>query len=394
MIRRLVDAGADPNATVGAGETALMTAARTGNIDAVRLLLDRGAQVNAADTESNQTALMLAIRENHPDVVRLLLERGADAKARTKIIDNPPPEAGNLQGIGRAQNLPKGVIQGGMTPLLYAAREGRANIAEMLVPKGAEVNQAEAYGTSPLLLAILNNHMDVARFLLDHGADPNAADGFGRTPLWSAVDVRNLDLDSATGENGIDRAPVLDLIKTLLDRGASLNPQLKTEPPSRRWMLRFGASSWVNPVGQTPFVRAALSGDVTVMRLLLDQGADPKIATAAGTTALMAAAGVSWVITQTYTESKEALLEAVKLCVEQGLDVNAATTTGVTAVHAAAYRGSDDIIEFLAKHGAKLDLKDTQGRTPTTYAEGVYLAAKPPESRPATAALIRKLMSN
>jgi uncharacterized protein len=390
MIRALLDAGADANSADPTGETALMTAARTGNPDAVLALIQHKATVNAADKDS-ETALMWAVRENHPEAVRVLLEHGADVNARTRIVENPPAATGNLQGIGRAQNLPKGVTPGGLTPLHYAAREGTFEIAKMLVAAGAAVNTAEANGTTPLVVAILNNHLDVARFLLEHGANPNSVDGFGRAPLWAAVDLRNMDLDNKTGENGVDRAPALELIRTLLDLGANPNAQLSAEPPSRRWMLPFGASQWVSPVGQTPFVRAALSGDVAVMRLLLAKGADPKIATAAGATALLAAAGVGYVPTQSYIESKESMLEAVKLCAELGLDVNAVTVTGVSAAHGAAYRGADEIIEFLASKGARLDLKDNQGRTPTTYAEGVYLGGKPPEPRPKTIAMIQRL---
>ena len=257
----------------------------------------------------------------------------------------------------------------------------------MLVAAGADVNAAEANQTTPLLVAILNDHIDVANFLLDQSANVNAADGFGRTPLWSAVDFRNLDTPDKTET---DRGPMLQLIRALLDHGADPNAQLKGEPPSRRWMFAFGVTQWVSQVGQTPLQRAALAGDVAVMRLLIEKGADPNLKSRAGVTPLMAAAGLGWVLNQTYTESDESLLEAVKLCVEKGVDVNAATSTGVTAVHAAANRGLNSIIEFLAQHGAKLDAKDSQGKTPVNYAEGVRLSG-PPEPKPQTVALLHSL---
>jgi ankyrin repeat protein len=137
-------------------------------------------------------------------------------------------------------------------------------------------------------------------------------------------------------------------------------------------------------------VRAALAGDVQVMHLLLAHGADPEIPTAAGVTALMAAAGVGWVPRQTYTESKESLLAAVELCVEKGANINAATSKGYTALHGAAYRGSDEIVQFLMQKGAKLDAKDSEGRTPMTLAEGAYLAGNPPERRSTTIAVLQK----
>ena len=133
--------------------------------------------------------------------------------------------------------------------------------------------------------------------------------------------------------------------------------------------------------GQTPFLTAALAGDLTVMRLLLAHGADPHIPTVAGTTALMAAAGINWVFYQTYDEGPEELLEAVELCYSLGMDVNAVNSMGLTAVHGAANRGSDDIIRFLVDKGAKLDVKDKEGRTPLTWAEGVFLATHPVEAQ-------------
>jgi len=391
MIRKLLDAGANLNATHSDGQTPLMTAARTGNPEAVRVLIDKGAGVNAKDAIAEQTALMFAITENHPEAVRVLLDHGADANARTTRVETPPATTGNLQGIGRAQNREKPVPQGWMTPLLYAARDGRAEIARMLLAAGAKVNQTEANGESPLLVAISNGQTEIAQILLEQGADPNASDGFGRAPLWSAVDYRNLDAAEGSGTNGVDREPVLALIRALLDRGANPNVQTKVEPPSRRWMMPFGARQWVNPAGQTPFVRASLAGDVAVMRLLLEHGADPNIPTLAGVTALMSAAGIGWVPRQTYTEPKESLLEAVRLCVEHGADVNAANLKGFTALHGAAYRGLDDVVRFLVQKGAKLNAKDSEGRTPTVFAEGAYLAGNPPERKSSTVALLQKL---
>lgn len=391
MIRKLLDAGANSNAAHPDGLTPLMTAARTGNPDAVRVLLDKGAAVNAKDIIAEQTALMFAVTENHLEAVRVLIDHGADVNARTLIVETPPATTGNLQGIGRAQNREKPVPQGAMTPLLYAARDGRTAIVRMLLAAGANLNQTEANGESPLLVAINNGQIEIAQVLLEKGADPNATDGFGRAPLWSAVDYRNLDAAEGSGTNGVDREPVLPLIRALLDRGANPNVQTKVEPPSRRWMMPFGARQWVNPAGQTPFVRAALAGDVAVMRLLLEYHADPNIPTLAGATALMSAAGVGWVPRQTYTERQESILEAVRLCIEQGADVNAANSKGFTALHGAAYRGLDDVVQLLVQKGAGLDAKDAEGRTPSVFAEGAYLAGNPPERKSSTLALLQKL---
>src|SRR5439155_1259850 len=285
-------------------------------------------------------------------------------------------------------------IPGALTPLLYAARDGRLEAAKILVDAGADLKSADANGITPLLMAITNNQVKVARFLIDHGAEINVSDWYGRTPLWAAVEVRNMDVDNASFENGVEREPVLELIQVLLERGANPNSRTRESIPIRRFMLRTtGTLEWVDFTGQTPFLRAAWAGDLTVMRLLLAHGADPKIPTFAGTTALMAAAGVNWVVDQTWDEGPTARLEATTLCFDLGMSVNDVNSMGITAVMGAANRGSDDIIQFLVSKGAKLDAKDKEGRTPLSWAEGVFLATHPAKPKPSSIALIKKLMN-
>jgi uncharacterized protein len=402
MIRLLLDAGADPNSADRAGETALMIAARAGTLDAVKLLLDRGAILDARDSAFQQTALMVAVRENHPDVVQLLVERGADVNAKTRtgatpawVLPNSVPGFGHGVGIVRGGLPARGLrnpIPGALSPLLYATRDGRLEIARTLIAAKADVNQVDANGITPLITAITNNHVNLARFLIDHGADIHVSDWYGRTPLWAAVETRNMDVDNASFVNSIERAPFLELIQFLLERGADPNVRMKEVPPIRRQFLRItGSLSWVDFTGQTPFLTASLAGDLAVMRLLLAHKADPHIPTFAGTTALMAAAGVNWVFDQTYDEGPNALLEAVQLCHELGMDVNAVNSMGLTALHGAANRGSDDIIRFLVAKGAKLDVKDKEGRTPLTWAEGVFLATHPAKPKPSSIALIQSV---
>ena len=158
-------------------------------------------------------------------------------------------------------------------------------------------------------------------------------------------------------------------------------------------LMQFDGS-WVNFDGQTPFIRAALSGDIEVMRLLLQHGADPNIATAQGSTALMAAAGINWIPAQTYTRAEADYVEAVKLCLERGAPVNAVNSLGLAAIHGAANRGWVPVIQILADHGAKLDVKDNAGRTPMMFAEGIFLAIRPPVAKPEAMALLKKLMES
>jgi ankyrin repeat protein len=398
LVAHLLKAGANPSDADSNGDTVLMITARTGNTSALKSLLEAGAKINARDAATQETALMWAVRSKQLAAVRMLIEHWAEVNAATRIgkqpAVRPPGYGGGSHGLGIVRGgWPDRGFQpetpGGLTPLLYAAREGGLEIAQALVAAKAEINKTEANGITPLLMAITNAHLDVARFLIDQGADVNAPDWWGRTPLWSAVEIRNLD-DPRSGMALRDREGGLSVIQALLARGAEVNARVKEITPVRRFVNYFGDRSWVDFTGQTAFLRAALSGDVTVMRMLLAKGADPKIATFGGTTAFMAAAGVNWIALQTFTESKESLLEAVKLCFESGADVNAKNSMGVTAAIGAANRGSDDILQFLFDHGAKFNVKDNEGRSPYDWAVGVFLATDPPEEKPATMALIKK----
>jgi ankyrin repeat protein len=275
-----------------------------------------------------------------------------------------------------------------MTPLLFAARDGSLEAARVLIDAGANLNAADPNGMTPLMMAITNGQIRVAQLLVDKGADVRAADWYGRTPLWAAVEIRNLDMRSGATDNGIDRDDAMRLMASILDKGVDVNARVKEFPPARRYMLPLGSLEWVDITGQTAFTRAAQSADLEAMQLLLAKGADPKITTFNGTNALMMAAGVNWVIGQTYGSR---WLEAVQLCLELGFDVNAVNQMGLAAVHGAANRGSDDVIELLASRGARLDVADKEGRTPLAWAEGVFLATNSPIAKPSTMALLTKL---
>jgi ankyrin repeat protein len=400
MIRLLLDAKADPNSTDVTGETCLLMAARVGQLDAVNALLEKGATVDGRDPAFQQTALMLASRGGYVPIVKRLIERGAQVNAQTRAGKVPefrtPGSNSGSKGAGivrggwpeRGERDP---IPGAKTPLLYAAREGHMEVVKLLLSAGAEIEKSDANGVTPLLMAILNDRLALATFLIETGANVKAVDWYGQTPLFAAVDIRNVDVSGPTRDNGVDRDAAFRLIQLILARGADPNARTKEYPPQRRWITRLGSLSWVDFTGQTPFLRAALAGDVKTMRLLVEHGADPNIPTAGGTTPLMAAAGVNWTLSQTFDEGPVALLEAVKLAQSLGNDVNAQNSMGIRAIHGAANRGSDDIIRFLVEKGAALDVADKQGRTPLIWAQGVFLATHPPEAKPRTIALLKQL---
>lgn len=400
MVRLLLGAHADPNSADATGETCLMMAAEVGQPDIVKVLLDKRATVESRDPEYQQTALMFAARAGNTGVVKLLIQQGAQVDAQTRTGKVPefrtPASNSGSKGAGiirggwpeRGERDP---IPGAKTPLLYATREGHLDTVQLLLSSGAQLEKADADGVTPLLMAILNGHIAVAQYLIDKDANVNVMDWYGETPLWAAVDIRDLDIPGPHQGNGVDREAAFELIRTLLAHGADPNARTKEYPPQRRWITRLGSLSWVDFTGQTPFLRAALAGDIEVMKLLLEHHADPNIATFNGTTPLMAAAGVNWTVAQTYDEGPEKLLEAVKLAASLGNDVNAVNSMGLTALHGAANRGSNDIIRFLVEKGARLDVADKQGRTAMTWAQGVFLATHPPESKPQTIALLKQL---
>jgi ankyrin len=392
LIRRLLDARANPNAATPGGETALMTAARVGRVDAVTLLLDRGATLDAKTSPRQQTALMWAVTEDHPDVVKLLVARGADVNARTAVIaprwEYAPPRVGFTAGPGLTRQRALPTPDGGMTPLLFAVRDGRGAMMRLLLDLGADIDRPSGNGTSPLLIAVLNGQVGLATELLARGADPGATDDYQRAALFAAIELRNPNRGTLLFPDGRDP---FELIKLLLEKGADPNRAANTTPV-HGWMQLDG--SWVNFDGQTPFIRAALSGDIEVMRLLLAHGADPNRRTKEGTTALMAAAGINWVSAQTHTRSRDSYLAAVKLCLERGADVNATNSLKLAAIHGAANRGWAPIIQLLADHGARLDLEDVAGRTPMAFAQGTFLAIRPPSAKPEAIALLKRLTSN
>lgn len=407
VVRQLLDAGADANATLPSGETALMTAARSGKPAVLELLLERGARVDTYDPLYRQTALMIAAREGHAGAVEVLTRYGAEVNRRTRIdapIVHVPPCKGTgcgSEGVGiNRSGVPdrgeRYEQKGGFTALLYAARQGHTDAARVLLDAGADIELTEANAIGPLLMALLNNQLDTAYLLLDYGANVNVSDFWGRTPLFASVDYRNLALNSTLEDdpqtNHVDRGPVLEMIRTLLEAGADVNARTLEWPPEKKWLYALNDVSWVDMTGMTPFVRAAESGDIDVMRLLLEYGADPFITTFAGTSALMAAAGVNWTVAQTFTESREASLKAARLCLSLGLDVNARNSMGLTALLGAANRGFNDMIVLLAENGAQLDVKDAVGRSALDWAAGVFLAAVGAERKPHTIELLQQLL--
>ena len=381
IIEALLNAGASPKAlTTADGETVLMTAARAGNADAVRVLLDRGADVNARENYKGQTALMWAAAERHPAVVKLLLERGADWKVRSFERETKMPKLSAASSVTP-------MARGGFTAFLFAAREGDIESAQAMLDHGVDIDQTDVDGTNALVVSLMNKKYSLAKYLLDRGANPNLADVKGRAALYAAVDIRNEDYSALPNRKEDDPLPSFEIVKALLARGANPNVQLTKNLPGRSGM---DSGDTTLDEGTTPLMRAARAGDATVMRALLEKGADPKLTTKEGNNVLMFAAGVGYRDKNTRGLESDAL-EGLKVSFETGLDLNQGNQRGETALHGAALRGADSIVQFLVDHGAKLNTKTKQGFTPLDIAMGKNSLGALPVPHDSTVALIRQL---
>jgi ankyrin repeat protein len=253
-----------------------------------------------------------------------------------------------------------------------------------------DVNDTLSDGSSALVIAIANAHWELASLLLDRGGDPNLA-GAGWTALHQAARTRRPNIGFGTpGPIPTGTVDSIEVIKKLIARGANVNARM-----SRNGM-KDGQRNRLNRLGATPFLLAAKITDVEVMRLLVAAGADPKTPTADGTTPLMVAAGVAiWNPGEdggSLPGQEGEVLEAVKMCVELGNDVNATNYLGETALHGAAFRGVNEVAQYLVDQGAKLDARDTRGWTALAIANGLSYSDFF-KQQVHTAKLLRELMT-
>ena len=370
MVEKLLRAGANANAVQQTEETAIMTAARTGNVEVVKLLLAHGAEVNGQETRRGQTALMWAVEQKRPEIARVLIEHGADVHALSKR---------------------------GFTPLLFAAQQGDLDSIRALLAAGVDVNEISSQWGSALVAATARGHQALSLFLLEEGADPNTADGNGIAALHYAVLKGFAVLASAPAHLGVNshffRPSMMELVKALLTGGA--NPNART---GKQLRLRGNIGSpRVSMVGATPLLLASAAADPSLARLLIEGGADVRLATELNMTPLMAAAGLAHRTDRPTKDEYRSALEIAKLLVEGGADVNAVGENGWTALHGAAYIGSDGIVQLLVDSGATVDVIDDLEQTPWSIAEGligaglVFFSYKPEGIHPGAAKLLLEL---
>ena len=447
VIQALIKAGADVKTGTTNGTTPLMVAAASGDIDAVRALIDAGADVNAKDGVRLQTPLMYAAAANRAAVIELLISKGADIKATSKVSDlanlsresagfgGNPQVPGSEGGPGAAARRPQMpgvdrnyqlneliVAHGGLTPLLYAVRQGYHESATALLKAGADVNGVSAGDkTSPLLMAIINGHFDLAKVLLDSGADPNLSSAQGISPLYGVLNLEWAPkaLYPQPQAHKQQKLGYLELMQLLIDKGADVNARTRMKV----WYSGYSFDlSGVDEIGASVFWRAAYASDIAAMKLLVAAGADPNVPTIkpagrarfgdmtetrevvdqsglppvpVGGPSVMpihAAAGVGYgegFGANSHRYAPTGMLAAVKYLVEElGADVNAADHEGNTALHHAAARGDNEMILYLVSKGANVKAVDREGRTTVDMANGPVQRIQP---FPETIALLEKL---
>ena len=469
MIEAMLKAGADANSVKSNGTTALMAAAGSGSADAVKVLLDHGAQVNVKESAHGQTAVMFAAALGRDSVIRVLAEHHADLNVSTSsrklehvrfdqdgnVVEEragggrggagaPNDAQGQLDTFAHAIGLESSVylvdvaaaehdaldifaraagskeaiylrdaarakrgaragdvaarpprkvgpdVAGGMTALIYAAREGHMNAVHALVESGADVNEVSADKMSPMVEAIINGHLEIAKYLLDKGADPNLTSISGLTALYAVIDVQWAP-KAWFPQPSVDQEKVgyLDLMKALIDHKADVNAQVG----EKLWFRSFTNDyTWVDPAGATSFWRAAQSGDTAAMKLLVEHGADPKLANKAGgdsaaSRRLASALRWNWTVRAPAPPGRRG---EVLRGTGQPWRLNAVDNRGYTPLHGAAFLGDNDMINFLSSKGGKVELKSKAGDSIADMANGPTRFGQP---HPETVALLEKLGS-
>jgi uncharacterized protein len=396
MVKMLLDAGAEVEGANPDGQTALMLAIKTGETAVVDLLLKAGAKVNITEKFHKQTPLMWAVTapRNAGAMTKMLLAKGADFKPRAMFTDWPS----QITSEPRAQYRPVG----GLTALLYAARDGCSECVDALISAGADVNFPTPEGVTTLMLALDNDHNAVAKLLLARGANPRVWDWWGRTALYIAIDRKQI-LDGQRRKSGAPGrtggVSSMEIINALLAANVEINAQLNMQRPSRSGNTGRFVDPLLN-IGCTPLMRATvgdrepkpdpknIGGDAEVVRLLLSKGANPNII-AAGLTPFLVAAGVGAGSDSKLGGTGLALdssaggpvnMEVMELLLQNGADVNAqvtgtktysmrisrapSTNEGRTALHIAAMEGKTDLVRYLLSKGASKEIQDAGGQKP------------------------------
>jgi ankyrin repeat protein len=432
VVAALLAAGADAKAVTSNGTTPLMIAAAAGDTRSITSLVENGAEINATDSAKGETPLMFAAGFNRTDAVKLLLARGADHKLTTKVVDlfalTAPEEEAMQRGTGGNGGRPQAArpadiagatrgyrytelisSQGGLTALLFAARQGYTDTVMALLDGGADINQRNAGDqTSPLLMSVINGHFDLAMQLIERGANPNTAAFNGVAPLYAVLNIQwaPKSLYPSPKAYQQQKTTYLELMQALINKGADLNARVSRKV----WYQAYNSDyAGFDEAGSTPFFRAAYASDVAAMKLLVASGADPYIGTfkpagrpftgegtrqivdtsgvppvpygGPGVLPLHAATGIGYgegFAANSHRYAPTGFMPAIKYLVEEiGVDVNATDHEGNTAVHLCASRGDNACINYLVSKGADVTRINREGNTTVDMANGPVQRTQP-----------------
>jgi ankyrin repeat protein len=332
-VSMLLDKGAEVDAQDNRGHTALFRAASEGKIEAMRLLLARRANPNHQAFDGS-TPLLTAVTYGRLDAVNLLLESGAKvdladaqgttplalAAAGTPYMPNDAPLVQALLDKGAKVDAEDSRAQ---TALLRAAAEGKTEAMQLLLDRTANPNARTSMGATSLMEAITYGHQPAAQLLLQRGADMDLADTQGNTPLMIAAE-------------GTPYFPNnVPMTATVLEAKPKIDAQ-----DSR---------------GRSALYRAASEGKTEAMRLLLDKAANANLQANDGSTPLL----------QAVTYGK---LSAAALLLDRGAKVDRADANGNTPLMVAAegspyIKESSDFLTLLLSHKAQPSLADNRGRS-------------------------------
>lgn len=312
VMQAVLDTGIEPDADVGSpipgskdeeSDNPLHVASEFGEMGAVRVLLDAGADVNALG-RSEETPLHRAAAEGHVNIVEALIESGADVNY-----------------------VSDGFVAEGEAPLHPAAKNGEPEVVKMLLDAGAEPNITTngRHARTPLHFAVKKDNHEVVRMLINAGADTDTQGFQNNTPLHWASGKRMAKLlisagadvnATAYGKTPLHTAKNGEVAKTLIDAGAD---------------VRSTTSS-----GQQPLHRVSMHGDPEAVRALLSSGADPNATDDSGDTPLH------------YTVKRGKVRNA-KVLLQLGSDPNVTNEDGETPRDTAVDQGEEEIARLLAQ---------------------------------------------
>ncbi len=380
-VRALVTAGAMPDVPNSLGASALAMACMNGNSEMVSYLLESGA--SAISESSGEPVLVTAARAGHADCVDLLLKNGADSKSAGNRKQSALMwAAAGGHGEVVALLLKKGAdvsepLDSGFDALMFAVRAGHIAVVKQLASAGASATDARKVerpngksmrqGTSPLILAIENGHFELASELLALGADPNDQRS-GRAPLhaltWTRKAERGDGPEGIPTPLGSGKMSSLALAQRLIDAGADVNLRLNQGGGGPANLIHKGA---------TPFLLASMSCDLDYLKLLLENGADPRIHNEVNTSPLLTASGIGVSAPGEEQALEEDSLAVIEFLLGLGLDINHVDKRGDTVMHAAAYKSSPAVIKLLDEKGADIKVWHKENRkkwTPLLIAQG------------------------